>query len=113
MCGLERRWKIIETSEYGCAGIGIPEHLQPRLFEPFVQADSSTSREYGGTGIGLSICQVSQCSLFHFEDLVGPTVRPCFFVLLHLLCGSFITETMDSVPLNTDLAQESPRAVQA
>jgi hypothetical protein len=80
MCGLERGWKIIETCEYGCAGIGIPEHLQPRLFEPFVQADSSTSREYGGTGIGLSICQVSQCSLFHFEDLVGPTVRRCFLV---------------------------------
>jgi signal transduction histidine kinase len=40
-------------------GIGIPLHLQHRLFQPFLQADSSTSREYGGTGIGLSICQVS------------------------------------------------------
>jgi histidine kinase 2/3/4 (cytokinin receptor) len=40
-------------------GIGIPKYMQQRLFEPFVQADSSTSREYGGTGIGLSICQVS------------------------------------------------------
>ena len=39
-------------------GIGIPKFMQTRLFEPFVQADSSTSREYGGTGIGLSICQV-------------------------------------------------------
>lgn len=39
-------------------GIGIPKYMQQRLFEPFVQADSSTSREYGGTGIGLSICQV-------------------------------------------------------
>lgn len=40
------------------SGIGIPKHIQSQLFEPFVQADTSTSREYGGTGIGLSICQV-------------------------------------------------------
>ncbi|XP_058080033.1 histidine kinase 4 [Magnolia sinica] len=36
-------------------GIGIPLHAQERVFTPFMQADSSTSRHYGGTGIGLSI----------------------------------------------------------
>jgi PAS domain S-box-containing protein len=38
-------------------GIGIPADRVDRLFKPFSQVDSSTTRKYGGTGLGLVICQ--------------------------------------------------------
>lgn len=39
------------------SGIGISGQGQIKLFQPFTQADSSTARKFGGTGLGLTICR--------------------------------------------------------
>jgi len=43
--------------EISDTGIGIAPKVLKELFKPFVQADHSITREYGGSGLGLSICQ--------------------------------------------------------
>ena len=49
-------------------GIGISDEKLTDLFDPFTQADNSTTRRYGGTGLGLSICK-------HLISLLGGSIH--------------------------------------
>lgn len=68
-------------------GIGIPREVQSRIFERFFQADSSTSRRYGGSGLGLTISR-SLVSLMGgriwFESEPGVGSQFCFELPLAL-----------------------------
>jgi signal transduction histidine kinase len=59
-------------------GIGIPEDRLPELFEPFHQLDGSSTRRYGGTGLGLSLVrQIIEAhgSSIHVQSTVGKGTR--------------------------------------
>jgi len=49
-------------------GIGMPPQQLSKIFQPFIQADNSTTRKYGGTGLGLAITR-------HFIEMLGGSIQ--------------------------------------
>ena len=70
-------------------GIGIPKAVADDIFEPFVQADSSTTRQYGGSGLGLTISRrlaelMGGSISFESTEGVGSTFRVLLpFTVVH------------------------------
>ncbi|MDE3737350.1 ATP-binding protein [Pseudomonas resinovorans] len=56
--------KCLLRIEVSDSGIGIPVEFQPRIFDAYRQAHTEVSNEYGGSGLGLSICR-------HLTSLMG------------------------------------------
>ena len=85
------------------SGIGIALEKIPSLFESFVQADSSTSREYGGSGLGLAISR-QLVELMHGRILAssqpGKGTVFHFNVLLKTVSAHAITPLPGQMPLS-------------
>jgi CheY-like chemotaxis protein len=78
---------VVVRFEVTDSGIGIPPEVQARLFQPFTQADSSTSRKYGGTGLGLAISK-------QLAEQMGGSVGSTFWCTAH-----FIKQTMSPLAI--------------
>jgi len=81
-------------------GIGILPDALEHIFKPFVQADSSMTRKFGGSGLGLSIS-------LHLAELMGgsisvesrPEIGSCFTITLPLACSLEIKPEVETLPI--------------
>jgi two-component system sensor histidine kinase EvgS len=89
-------------------GIGMSTEQQERLFQPFSQAEASTQRHYGGTGLGLNICRrlvKLMKGTIRLESAPGRGTR--VDVMLHLpVCPGLTAMAGESAPLPAPSAMD-------
>ena len=80
LSGNQLRFKVIDT------GIGIPEDRIAEIFEPFHQLDSSSTRRFGGTGLGLTLVdKIIKAHQSHIEVRSSPGVGSSFEFSLNII----------------------------
>jgi len=99
-------------------GVGIPGEMAKKIFEPFQQVDTSTTRNYGGTGLGLTICrrlaelmggeiwvesEPGKGSTFHFRAIFGKSDKARAEALENVSLDGRKVLTVDDNQTNLDI----------
>jgi PAS domain S-box-containing protein len=96
------RWRVI--GQIKDSGIGIPSHKLPMLFEAFTQVDASTTRRFGGTGLGLVIvrrlCEIMAGSIKVSSQLGVGSIFEFNLLLDHSTNSQIVSPTIDITKLN-------------
>jgi two-component system sensor histidine kinase/response regulator len=111
----ERRWLTFSVRD---TGIGIAPEQQARMFDAFTQGDNSTSRQYGGAGLGLSISRRLAGLMdgeITVESTPGAGATFCLTVPLRVAAGTEPERSIgeDLRRLRVLVVDDNPSALQA
>lgn len=103
--GVRLSFRVVDT------GVGIPESKLYAIFEKFTQADASITRQYGGTGLGLTICKtMSERMGGSIHVASKPGEGAAFTVNLPLALDPAAIPTMkEALPMSQDATQAGHR----